>query len=302
MSASADTPAKLGTAKRTRKNRREKMVVAAMELFAERGYDQTSIEDIGQAADVTGPALYYHFANKEEIFVEAIELASRKVVEAVERSTELPATEAIDLLLETVARMRVESAAWFRALTATDLPTRAQELVAAMSETHGRRWRDIIAELRPDLPPALVVATHLAIRGMLLHATSDEPQPVDAEERIAFLVESARWLISQAGVPHDGFTPAGSPRRLNRLGARRPNAPVHQEGTMVHVNTGWTALGRSGRDQAERIGLGYSGETFDRDAVTSALAFSGFAAWRPSAANRPRSKTGKSNVTAVNEV
>src|SRR5207253_55179 len=119
-------------------------------------------------------------------------------------------TEAIDLLLKSVARMRVESAAWFRALTATDLPTRAKELVAAMSETHGRRWRDIIAELRPDLPPALVVATHLAIRGMLLHATSAAPQPVDAEERIAFLVESARWLISQAGVAHDGFTPAAA--------------------------------------------------------------------------------------------
>src|SRR5206468_9705896 len=101
-------------------------------------------------------------------------------------------------------------AAWCRAVTATDLPTRAQELVAAMSEKHGRRWRDVIAELRPDLPPALVVATHLAVRGMLLHATNGEPQPADPEERIAFLIESARWLISKAGVPHGGFTSAAA--------------------------------------------------------------------------------------------
>src|SRR5438128_1438560 len=129
MSAGAGPSAKPSSAKRTRTSRREEMVVAAMELFAERGYDQTSIEDIGQAVNVTGPALYYHFASKEDIFVEAIELASRNVVAAVQRSTEVPAAEAIDLLLESVARWRVEDTAWFRALTATDLPSRAQELV-----------------------------------------------------------------------------------------------------------------------------------------------------------------------------
>ena len=42
---------------------------------------------------------------------------------------------------------------------------------------------------------------------------------------------------------------------------------------MVHINTGWTALGRSSRNQALVTGLGYMGETSDRDTIASTLAF-----------------------------
>lgn len=38
---------------------------AAARLFAERGYDATSVREIVAAAGVTKPALYYHFGSKE---------------------------------------------------------------------------------------------------------------------------------------------------------------------------------------------------------------------------------------------
>ncbi len=43
---------------------------AARVLFMQRGYRAVSITDIVQAADVTKPTLYYHFADKEALFVE----------------------------------------------------------------------------------------------------------------------------------------------------------------------------------------------------------------------------------------
>ncbi|MEI5994966.1 TetR/AcrR family transcriptional regulator [Candidatus Enterococcus mansonii] len=42
----------------------------AKELFLEKGYKNTSTRDIAKAARITQPALYYHFSNKEILFVE----------------------------------------------------------------------------------------------------------------------------------------------------------------------------------------------------------------------------------------
>ena len=39
-----------------------------MKLFAEKGYDATSIEDITATVGVAKGTLYYHFSSKEEIF------------------------------------------------------------------------------------------------------------------------------------------------------------------------------------------------------------------------------------------
>jgi AcrR family transcriptional regulator len=44
----------------------------AVALFAARGYHGVSMDDIGAAAGVTGPALYHHFAGKEAMLVAAL--------------------------------------------------------------------------------------------------------------------------------------------------------------------------------------------------------------------------------------
>jgi AcrR family transcriptional regulator len=47
--------------------RREQLLAAALSLFDERGYHATSINDIGAAAGLTGPAIYRYFASKDAI-------------------------------------------------------------------------------------------------------------------------------------------------------------------------------------------------------------------------------------------
>jgi|AGTN01.1.fsa_nt_gi Transcriptional regulator len=53
------------------KSTKEKIFDAAVDLFAERGYDGVSIRDIGQAAGITEGAVYRHYASKDDI-LEAI--------------------------------------------------------------------------------------------------------------------------------------------------------------------------------------------------------------------------------------
>jgi AcrR family transcriptional regulator len=60
------------TATPRRRSRRDEILDIAVGLFASRGYHGVSMDDIGSAAGVTGPALYHHFAGKEAMLAAAL--------------------------------------------------------------------------------------------------------------------------------------------------------------------------------------------------------------------------------------
>lgn len=53
--------------------RREQLVEIARSLFAERGYDATSIEEIAQRANVSKPVVYEHFGGKEGLYAVVVD-------------------------------------------------------------------------------------------------------------------------------------------------------------------------------------------------------------------------------------
>ncbi|NJM09306.1 TetR/AcrR family transcriptional regulator [Candidatus Gracilibacteria bacterium] len=48
----------------------ERIIIAAKQLFMQRGYTAVSISDIIKAADITKPTLYYYFPDKAELFAQ----------------------------------------------------------------------------------------------------------------------------------------------------------------------------------------------------------------------------------------
>lgn len=60
---------------------RERLLKAAFELFARKGFDSVSIKEIGQLADTNPALIYYHFADKNNLFHQSLATA----VEAVEK-------------------------------------------------------------------------------------------------------------------------------------------------------------------------------------------------------------------------
>ncbi|HEX5143429.1 MAG TPA: TetR/AcrR family transcriptional regulator [Mycobacterium sp.] len=63
---------------RLKSDRRSLLLAAAERQFAERGFLAVRLEDIGAAADVSGPAIYRHFPNKEALLVELLtEISTR---------------------------------------------------------------------------------------------------------------------------------------------------------------------------------------------------------------------------------
>src|SRR5262244_1567344 len=65
-------------AARPRNNRRsEDILAAALRLFSEQGYTAVSIKDIARAGRVNSALIYYYFASKEHLFVEALKYSAR---------------------------------------------------------------------------------------------------------------------------------------------------------------------------------------------------------------------------------
>ncbi|HUA32749.1 MAG TPA: helix-turn-helix domain-containing protein [Candidatus Binataceae bacterium] len=59
---------------------RDAIVTAARKLFATKGYADTSIRDLVQAAGVTRGALYHHFKDKEALFARVFEFVARETL------------------------------------------------------------------------------------------------------------------------------------------------------------------------------------------------------------------------------
>ena len=49
-------------------NTREKILLEALRLFSQRGYDAVSVEQIAQAVGIRAPSLYKHYKGKQDIF------------------------------------------------------------------------------------------------------------------------------------------------------------------------------------------------------------------------------------------
>ena len=67
---------------------KRKIFETSMKLFAEKGYDATSIEEITANVGVAKGTLYYHFSSKEEIFQFLIEEGVKLLKNSVEIKTE----------------------------------------------------------------------------------------------------------------------------------------------------------------------------------------------------------------------
>ncbi|HEY4367467.1 MAG TPA: CerR family C-terminal domain-containing protein [Steroidobacteraceae bacterium] len=94
---------------------RARIVVAALKLFGERGFEGASTRDIAAAAGVNAPALQYYFDSKEGVYLACVEhIVSRTwellsaVIDRGERAVELGAADAE--LIEAFAAIQAQLA------------------------------------------------------------------------------------------------------------------------------------------------------------------------------------------------
>jgi AcrR family transcriptional regulator len=113
---------------------RDLLVSEATRLFAERGFEATSVEAVLDAAGVSRGSLYHHFRSKEALFEAVLDAAEVRIGEA----TLLAAMEVVD---DPVASLRAGALEWIR--LAGDPVVQRIVLIDAPAVLGWERWREI---------------------------------------------------------------------------------------------------------------------------------------------------------------
>ncbi len=77
---------------RSMESKRDAVLLTAAHLFLEHGYQKTSMSLLASRLNITKPALYYYFRNKEEILVECYRAGIADIEAHLDRSNPAPGT------------------------------------------------------------------------------------------------------------------------------------------------------------------------------------------------------------------
>ena len=75
-----------GRARMTGKERREQLLDVGRKLFAEKGFEGTSVEEIAATAQVSKPVVYEHFGGKEGLYAVVVDREIRTLLDAITAS------------------------------------------------------------------------------------------------------------------------------------------------------------------------------------------------------------------------
>jgi AcrR family transcriptional regulator len=133
--------------------RRDQIIAAATQLFYQRGFYATGIDDIGAAAGITGPGVYRHFAGKDEILIAVLDRIWMMLRAGIDAAEDLAPKEALDLLIQTHVRLSVTQRAEFTLLIEDlrFLPDDYQELASSNRAKYQDSWALSIAAVYPHL-------------------------------------------------------------------------------------------------------------------------------------------------------
>jgi AcrR family transcriptional regulator len=170
--------------KKMREARRDLILSTAVKLFAVRGPAATRISDIAKAVGMSQGLMYHYFKSKEEIFIEIIRMAFKKLNSAARELEQLQISprEKLEIMVDEVVRTVGESDdfVWFSALISTvsisdAIPEAAKDIIRKERDVSYRVVARIAADgqaegtVRPENASDLAVAFWAAIKGLAMH-------------------------------------------------------------------------------------------------------------------------------------
>lgn len=208
MQGAANDPNGLGLGKGAQTSRgiirQELILKVAATLFSERGYDSVSINDIGFAAGVTGPAIYRYFPSKEALLVSIYDHLYRRWSDGLTSVLAHNGTgpEVIERLIDHQIELALNEAEKIRIVTTEDRHLPADQAVHFGVETrrHLRICTDLIAQVRPDLSRDEVDATVHALFAMI-NSISLKSDPERASSRVRQHLREMALRLVFAGDP-----------------------------------------------------------------------------------------------------
>jgi AcrR family transcriptional regulator len=184
---------------------RERILQAAAELFAQRGYAGVGVDEVAARSGIAKTALYYHFGNKDGLLAAVLERTAAAWIEAI-RQTSSEAAGPFERLERALAGMRalLEERPWvLRLLQILALEVADEKpKVRATLQAIFRRAREAIVEgmreaLGVDLPQAdLIAKVVLALLDGISLGLHVDPDEINLDEAFAGLRRV--WMLLAA--------------------------------------------------------------------------------------------------------
>lgn len=159
------------TTAETGSGRRQQILDTAAALFAARGFHGVSVHDIGAACGISGPALYKHFAGKNDILTTSLVAISERLLDEGRRRAAPGAapTEVLDRLiawhadfaLGNPALIVIQDREW------GNLDGAGRKQVRSLQLSYIDLWVDTLRAVRPDLDAPEARAAVQATFGLL---------------------------------------------------------------------------------------------------------------------------------------
>ena len=149
--------------------RRKELLSIAAELFAARGFANVTVDEIGDAAGVSGPALYHHFSGKEALLGEMLIDISDYLLEGGRAVVAVGGDDVLERLVQFHAEFAVNDRSLitvhFRDLVhATDAD---QQRVRQLQSRYALLWAEELRRRQPALDARTAQAAVHATFGLI---------------------------------------------------------------------------------------------------------------------------------------
>jgi AcrR family transcriptional regulator len=213
--------------RRERRKQRTRLAIrtAALDLFADHGYRDTTISDIAERADVAPRTVTLHFPTKEELLFDVEPFALDKLTHRL--SSRRPDESALDALRDWMAttmtalesaRAESDQRFWEQRALRARLITSEPELRGRARAGYYEFEQILAAAIGEDLGQtgnALIprVAALTAVIGLRELYESDEARSLGSDPGVEDLLELVDRIIQFAGAGIDDATPPGKGHR-----------------------------------------------------------------------------------------
>ncbi len=212
----------------TGKERREQLIGVSRALFAEKGFDGTSIEEIAASAKVSKPVVYEHFGAKEGIYAVVVDREMQRLLSMVSQSlVDAPPRLKLERAALAMLQYIEESSEGFRILVRdshaasgtgtfasliSEIANQVEDVLAEAASAHGYdpRYSPMYAQMLVGMvaltgqwwldvrtPPREEVAAHvvnLAWNGL----NALDPRPVISDESRGLIVTPPSTTVTAA--------------------------------------------------------------------------------------------------------
>jgi AcrR family transcriptional regulator len=179
---------------------RDEILKAAIQLFANRGFHETSMSEVAREAKVSKALIFWHFKTKEELFLAVLnKLLEPYVIDFAEESEKLDAREQIKKLIGgyvNFVRENASSVSFFlrRFMNGEEMPDAFTEQIRRLYDLYQALLTDRIRlaqetglcphTYQPDVMANFVLA---ALNGLLINLLFTSQMPSNLDSSLAML-------------------------------------------------------------------------------------------------------------------